>query len=126
MSWYKDTDGKIIVCEDCAHLVEEHIGFQMGTVRRPDGKLVLMDPDLLSMCGPRKRRPHTRKPTTYKTPLRACCDVIVKRMQKRLQDRCPAKKSACRFYNDVFFTCSASDEAFEKENLPCMTEGGQP
>ena len=126
MSWYKDTDGKIIVCEDCAHLVKEHIGFQMGTVRRPDGKLVLIDPDLLSMCGPRKRRPSTRKPPTYKTPLRACCDVIVKRMQKRLQDRCPAKKSACRFYNDVFFTCSASDEAFEKENLPCMTEGGQP
>jgi len=126
LSWYKETDGTIVVCEDCAHLVHEHIGFQMGTCRRHDGKLVLLDNDLLSMCGKRTRRPGTRKRPFRNDPLRSVCVGVVQRMRKRLPDTCPMKKSACRFYNDAFQTCAASKETIERLNLPCKADGGQP
>lgn len=121
-----DKDGTIVVREDCAHLVHEHIGFQMGTCRRADGRLVLLDHDLLSMCGKRTRRPGPRKAPYYKHPIRSVCDGIMEKMKNRLPRSCPQKKDVCRFYNNAFQTCAASEETIERLNLPCKAEGGEP
>lgn len=122
MSWYREHDGTIIVCEDCEHLIHEHIGFQMGTTRRSDGKLILLDPDLLSMCGKRKRRyPSNRKPPRS-THLIVCSDIIDDFISRdnNLED-CPMDKSKCRFYNDVFCVCVIEEYKDKvKNHCPCV------
>lgn len=121
-----EKDGTIVACEDCAHLVREHIGFQMGTVRREDGRFVLLDRDLLSMCGKRRRRPGERKAPVYKSPAVKVCEEIIKKMKKQLPRECPQKKTVCRFFNDAFQACAATERAFEMETMPCQMKGDQP
>lgn len=109
MSWYREEDGTVVCCEDVAELVKSNISFQMGTVRRAsDGKLVLIDEDLLWMCGKRKRRPAVRRDdvprrTAYAEGLYR---AIHKALKARVPDGCPADKGRCRFWNDAFEVCS--------------------
>lgn len=119
MSYYRDSDGTIVINKDCEHLVNEHIGFQMGTIRHEDGRLVLLDPDLLSMCGKRVPRPHIRKPPHFKTAIRKVhedvMDELVSKWTNDMYENCPHDKSKCRFYNDVFEVCSAKEGLMKEE-----------
>lgn len=129
MSWYQSRDGSIVVCKDCEHLVHEHIGFQMGTMLDCSGRLILMDTDLLSMCGKRVPRPNSRGKPVFKSAFRMVMDSLGPKLARQFHGPCPAKKSACMFYNDVFLTCSASEETAERLSCPCVAtetekEGG--
>lgn len=128
MSWYAESDGTIIVSDDCDHS-RDHIGFQMGTLRRAeDGKLVLLDTDLLSMCGP-----HVKAPSdTRRRPADEDVDDLLMATKKALKRvahgkmdyGCPQDKKKCRFWNNVFGVCSIARRrrAKERENTPCVRE----
>lgn len=123
MSYYRESDGTIVVNKDCEHLVHEHIGFQQGTARRKDGRLVLLDPDLLSMCGKRVPRPHTRRLPRFKSAHQKVnedvMDELVCKMAQEMPDaNCPQDKSKCKFWNDVFLVCAAKECVMkEKEKV---------
>lgn len=128
MSWYTESDGTIIVSDDCDHS-RDHIGFQMGTIRRlEDGKLVLLDTDLLSMCGP-----HVKAPSdTRGRPADEDVDGLLIASRKaaklighgKIGHGCPQDKKKCRFWNDVFGVCSIARRwrAKEREDAPCARE----
>ena len=122
MSYYREANGTIVVNKDCEHLVKEHIGFQMGTIRRDDGRLILLDHDLLSVCGKRVPRPHTRRPPRFKTALKKVhedvMDELVSKWDEEVNFNCPRDKSKCKFWNDVFLVCAAKECVMkEKEKV---------
>lgn len=129
MSYYREADGTIVANADCEHLVREHIGFQQGTVRREDGRFVLLDPDLLSMCGKRVPRPHTRRPPRYKSVRQKVDEDLMDELVCRMTDdkldvNCPQDKSKCRFWNDVFLVCAAKECVMkEEEKVKRRTDG---
>lgn len=123
MSWYRDYDGKIVVCKDCEHLVHEHIGFQMGTMRCSDGRMVLLDMDLLSMCGKRKRRPRPHMARRRRGLGFGLDRKLRERWRSELPIGCPADNSKCRFFNNYLAICAATAAALRKENVPCKEVG---
>lgn len=127
MSYYRESDGTIVVNSDCEHLIKEHIGFQMGTVRREDGRFVLLDPDLLSMCGKRVPRPHTRRPPRFKSMHQKVnedlMDELMCKLEDQLPENCPRKQSECKFYNEVFEVCSAKKCVNKQEGETNETNG---
>ncbi len=120
MSYYREADGTLVANRDCEHLVREHIGFQQGTVRRDDGRFVLLDPDLVSMCGKRVPRPHTRRHPRFKSALRKVGEDIIDELASKwsngLDENCPHDHRKCRFYNEVFEVCSAKECIKGKED----------
>ena len=123
MSWYTEADGTIVVTEDCDRS-REHIGFQMGTMRRYDGKLVLLDADLLSMCGERIKPPAGREEGLGETnELVEAHKGAMALLKRKVPDGCPRSKRVCRFWNEVFSVCSIARrwKAQERERAPCVT-----
>lgn len=120
MSYYREADGTLVANRDCEHLVREHIGFQQGTMRRDDGRFVLLDPDLASMCGKRVPRPHTRRPPRFKSMHQKVNEDLMDELMCKLEDplpeNCPRKRSECKFYNEVFEVCSAKECIKRKED----------
>ena len=55
MSWHRESDGTIVVNKDCEDLVHTNVQFQMGTMRRHDGKLIVIDNSILYLCGKEKK-----------------------------------------------------------------------
>lgn len=128
MNWYRD-NGMIVVCGGSEHLARENICLQMGTMRLPDGRLILTDHSLLWMCGKKRRRP-SRKRAERTPPILALSRRIVKSAGENDVLGCVADKGLCRFYNDYFCTCSLNSADRRKhERCPCMSgapaeEGG--
>lgn len=118
MSWYKERDGTIVVGEDSEDLVRTNIVFQMGTVRRHDGKLVLLDPDLKWMCGKKKRRPYHRKKDVRSDYMKLMAPVGKLLAQER-SPGCVMDNKKCKFWNSRFLTCCLSKRRRLKMHLPC-------
>lgn len=123
MSWYKESDGTIIVT-GLDDLVHSNITFKMSTVRRDDGKLVLIDYQALYLCGKRVRRPSSRRPPRYKPAIQHVCEDIIDSFVTRdvVPDNCPMEKSKCVFWNDVFLVCSANECVKNKEKTDEVQE----
>ncbi|MBO6031792.1 MAG: hypothetical protein J6Q22_10090 [Prevotella sp.] len=127
MSWYTESDGTIIVCPDSDQL-KSHIGFQMGTILRYDGKLVLIDPDLLWMCGKKttekkweqEHSPVEEDGVDLTAPYKKAVEFISIPSQRH-QEGCPRDKTKCRFWNDVFDVCSIARrwKAKIEQKCPC-------
>ena len=122
MSWYREPDGTIVV-EDGQELLKNHLNH--GFLTREDGKVILLDYDLLYLCGKehKKRRFFGRRDSeevTWKLPY----NNAIKFMKKDSYDygECPMDKSKCRFWNDYFDICSIySDfESKKREKTPCV------
>lgn len=130
MSWHRECDGTIVVNKDCEGLVHSNVQFQMGTMRRPDGKLIVIDDSILYLCGKEKkpRRFLGRKSSdevTFREPFRYVMKVLRRGTKATLPliHLCPRNKKKCRFWNDVFEICSIArnHEAKIKENTPCSS-----
>ena len=130
MSWYSESDGTIIVCPD-ADQRKTHIGFQMGTILRHDGKLVLIDNDLLWMCGKKtteKKWEQEHSPAEEDEEELTVAGYITKALKSANRQTisldCPKDKKKCRFWNNVFYVCSISRKWKKKieEKCPCVTK----
>ena len=130
MSWYTESDGTIIVCPDSDQR-KTHIGFQMGTILRYDGKLVLIDNDLLWMCGKKTteekwKKEHCPHEADEEEPTIAffLASALKKSVHNKIPLGCPMDKKKCRFWNDVFHVCSISRKWKQKieQKCPCAIE----
>lgn len=130
MSWYAESDGTIIVCPDSDQR-KTHIGFQMGTILRHDGKLVLIDPDLLWMCGKKtteKKWEQEHSPSEEDEEECNVAGILTKALKFATRQKhfhnCPMDKKKCRFWNDVFYVCSISRKWKQKieQKCPCANE----
>ena len=133
MSWYTESDGTIIVCPDSDQR-KTHIGFQMGTVLRYDGKLVLTDYDLLWMCGKKtteKKWEQEHSPVEEDEEECDLAGVLTKALKfanrQKPSPNCPMDKKKCRFWNDVFYVCSISRKWKQKivQKCPCANEDSE-
>ena len=133
MSWYIESDGTIIVCPDSDQR-KNHIGFQMGTVLRYDGKLVLTDTDLLWMCGKKtteKKWEQEHSPVEEDEEECNVPGIITKALKfanrQKPSPNCPMDKKKCRFWNDVFYVCSISRKWKQKieQKCPCANEDSE-
>ena len=130
MSWYMEHDGTIIVCPDSDQR-KTHIGFQMGTILRYDGKLVLTDTDLLWMCGKKtteKKWEEEHHPAEEDEEEGNIAGILTKALKFTTRQKhfsgCPMDKKKCRFWNDVFYVCSMSRKWKQKieQKCPCAIE----
>lgn len=130
MSWYIESDGTIIVCPDSDQR-KTHIGFQMGTIPRYDGKLVLTDTDLLWMCGKKtteKKWEEEHRPAEEDEEECNVAGILTKALKFATRQKhfsgCPMDKKKCRFWNDVFYVCSISRKWKQKieQKCPCAIE----
>ena len=127
MSWYAESDGTIIVCPDSDQR-KTHIGFQMGTILRYDGKLVLTDPDLLWMCGKKtteKKWEQEHSPVEEDEEECNVAGILTKALKSANRQKpsldCPMDKKKCRFWNNVFYVCSIARKWKQKieQKCPC-------
>ena len=80
MSWYREADGTIVV-EDGQELLKNHLNH--GFLTREDGKVILLDYDLLWLCGKehKKRRFFGRKDSetiTWERPYKNAIKLMKK------------------------------------------------
>ena len=127
MSWYTESDGTIIVCPDSDQR-KTHIGFQMGTILRYDGKLVLTDTDLLWMCGKKtteKKWEEEHRPAEEDEEEGNIAGILTKALKFATRQKhfsgCPMDKKKCRFWNNVFYVCSIARKWKQKieQKCPC-------
>lgn len=130
MSWYTESDGTIIVCPD-ADQRKTHIGFQMGTILRYDGKLVLTDTDLLWMCGKKTTEKQWEQEHRQIEEDEEECNmagILTKALKfathQKISAECPMDKKKCRFWNNVFDVCSIARKWKQKieQKCPCTTK----
>ena len=129
MSWHRE-GGDIVVNKDCEGLVHTNLQFQMGTMRRSDGKLIVIDHSILYLCGKENKQRkffgrRSSEEVTFREPFRNVMKMV-RRGTKAigpLIHLCPMDKQKCRFWNDAFYVCSIArdHEAKMKENTPCST-----
>jgi hypothetical protein len=124
MSWYREGDGTIVV-EDGHELLKDHLNH--GFWVREDGKVVLLDYDLLYLCGKehKKRRFLGRRSSeevTMSLPYRKAIEILKKDYGE--YHLCPKDKSKCRFWNNLFEICSihGNDDAKKREKVPCIRD----
>ena len=122
MSWYRESNGTIVV--DDPNLIKTHLNIGFW-IREEDGKLILLDESLLYLCGKeRKRRSFKgRRSSSEVTRSKSYGTVISLLTKDRVPDTCCKDKSKCRFWNNVFHICSlcGNEQTKKREKTPCIT-----
>lgn len=122
MSWYRESNGTIVV--DDPNLIKTHLNIGFW-IREEDGKLILLDESLLYLCGKeRKRRIYRgRRSSSEVTHSKAYGSVISHLIKNEVADGCCRDKKRCRFWNSVYNVCSLQGniKAMKKEKTPCTT-----
>ena len=114
------------VVEGDPDFLKKHLNF--GFLQDERGRIICTDYSLLYLCGRRirKRRFKGRRSSEEvdaMQPFQNAMKCLKRNIRKQhvFFGLCPADKSKCRFWNDVFQVCSIArnDEAKIKENTPC-------
>lgn len=123
MSWKRE-NGTIVCDED---FTKNHLNF--GTIRRPDGKVIVLDESLMHYCGKQKKRRFFGRRSSEEVTAKEPFEIAMKVMRRngKATDsymHCPRRHSGCRFFNDVFQVCSIgrNTAAMVMEHTPCSVD----